>query len=307
MNRPSRLPALIVIVCLVLFGGLLIRSVNQLQVDSGPQTVLDRTPAGTIHDAAERGDLPALQAFLKQGVPPDRPLRMGERWRQGMTPLMLAALAGQTQAVGLLLESGARVNAASGDGKTALMYAAGWADADTVHALLDAQARVDMRSEDGWTALMLAAGRGSARSVELLIRAGADVNARNRWGQTALIAAARSEETPKVRLLLTYQADPNLADADGVTALAVACAGDAPPEMVEALINAGADVNRADRDGVTPLMRAAERGSLPKATLLLDRGANPYAKDRKGWTAADWARSRGDRDGDAVVALLQPR
>ncbi len=307
MAKPSRLPALLVIACLILFGVLLIRSVYQLQIETGPQTDLERIPAGTIHDAAERGDLGALRALLKQGMSPDRPLRTGERWRQGMTPLMLAALVGNTEAVRVLLEAGAKVNAASGDGKTALMYAAGWADPETLRLLLDAQARVDMRSEDGWTALMLAAGRGSAASVELLIRAGADVNFRNRWGQTALIAAARSEEPEKVRLLLTYQADPNAADADGVTPLAVACAGDAPPEMVRDLVMAGAQVNSADVDGVTPLMRAAERGNLAKVTFLLDRGAQPHARDRKGWTAADWARSRGDRDGEAIVALLQSR
>ena len=56
---------------------------------------------------------------------------------------------------------------------------------------------------------------------------------------------------------------------------------------------------RSDAYGVTPLMRACFRGNLKLARLLIEKGANPNARTRYGFTPLIYAASSGDAD-DAV-------
>src|SRR6185436_6448549 len=96
----------------------------------------------------------------------------------GRTQLMLAAEAGQWDAVRTWLDDGANVHAADKRGFTALMYAASSGYADIVQALFERGA--DPAAEDAnWrTPLIVAAGhQGGRDTVEALLEAGADVNA----------------------------------------------------------------------------------------------------------------------------------
>jgi ankyrin repeat protein len=299
------------VVVLVLLGGLgalLWYSINNLSGEIG------RTPdsagaagiaAGGLHEAAERGDLTAIDRELSRGVDANAVAKGADVMRGEMTPLMYASFAGKTDAMKKLIQAGAKPDLRSKDGKTAIMLAAGWGDAAGVKTLLDAGARVDARTEDGLTAVMLAAARGTAESLKAIVDAGANVNVTNKWGETALLHACRSGDVAKIQTLLNSGATPDLKDNTGQTALTAACAGDATPEAITALLDAKADPNLADSDGVTPLMKAADRGDLEKVKLLLSRGASRTAKDNRGWTAESWADARDDEIGKAVVAELK--
>ena len=60
--------------------------------------------------------------------------------------------------------------------------------------------------------------------------------------------------------------------------------------MIKALLDAGADPNRPGADGQTPLMIVARGTNVAAAKLLLDKGANPNAKEsQRGQTALMWA------------------
>jgi ankyrin repeat protein len=82
--------------------------------------------------------------------------------------------------------------------------------------LLDAGATVDAADGDGNTALMEAAVAGNAALVQLLLERGASVGRANNAGATALMLAA---EARCCRLLLAAGARPGDADAHGVNAL----------------------------------------------------------------------------------------
>src|SRR5688572_28671255 len=60
-----------------------------------------------LFTAVLRGDLPGLQALLKQGVDPNS--------RNGLelTPLFIAAASGQTEMMDALIQAGAQVNAST--------------------------------------------------------------------------------------------------------------------------------------------------------------------------------------------------
>ena len=62
----------------------------------------------------------------------------------------------------------------------------------------------------------------------------------------------------------------------------------------EFAIAGGVRVNRANRDGHTLLMAAAEKGDAELVLMLLDRGADPAAIDKKGRTARSLAQASGN-------------
>ena len=144
----------------------------------------------------------------------------------GQTALMLAVRADSTQAVELLLKSGAQssVNAKDKQRQTALAYAADqYSDAEQmVLALLKAGANADEPDVDGVTPLMRAARRDSSATVEALLAAGASVHAKDKQGRTPLFYVAERYDNKGVmiaKLLLSAGADASLKDNEGQTAL----------------------------------------------------------------------------------------
>ena len=84
--------------------------------------------------------------------------------------------------------------------------------------------------------------------------------------------------------------------------------GGARYEMAVMLLEADPmSVNAADGKGWTPLMTAAEWGSLPFTTLLLEHGADVTARDKDGLTALHWAAQASDYPTapDIVKVLLE--
>jgi len=112
-------------------------------------------------------------------------------------------------------------------------------------------------------------------------------------GRTLLHFAAGAGCLEVVGLLLRLGTYPDIRDSGGHTPLyraADECASEAGPEVVRILVRAGADVNAAN--GVTratALHMAARRGHLEIARVLLDAGASPRARDRKGDTPLERA------------------
>ena len=101
----------------------------------------------------------------------------------GETPLMLAALLGQLDAVKKLAARGAQINK---PGWSPLHYACSGPDEGVIAWLLAHGAAIDARSPNGSTPLMMAARYGAMDSAGLLLSSGADVNLRNEQGLQAL-------------------------------------------------------------------------------------------------------------------------
>lgn len=98
------------------------------------------------------------------------------------TPLMMAALRGQLEWAGRLLDRGARVNR---PGWAPLHYAAAGPEPRVVNLLLDRGADVQAASPNQTTPLMMAARYGDELSVDLLLAHHADVRTRNALGLNA--------------------------------------------------------------------------------------------------------------------------
>lgn len=122
--------------------------------------------------------------------------------------------------VDLLLRHGAEVNAVDRSKMTPLMIAADAGNEAVVSALLKAGADVKLRGPKKRDALMLAAHSGNAAIVRLLAGAGAEVNAKDAEGDTALVIAARKARAEVVEALLQAGADVHATNRDKETALA---------------------------------------------------------------------------------------
>ncbi|MFT4242813.1 MAG: ankyrin repeat domain-containing protein [Acidovorax sp.] len=114
---------------------------------------------------------------------------------QGESPLMMAALKGNLDAVKALLARDADVNKT---GWAPLHYAASAGTpqhTQIIALLLENHAYIDAASPNGTTPLMMAAHYGSDASVQLLLDEGADPTLKNQLGLTAADFALRVSRT----------------------------------------------------------------------------------------------------------------
>jgi ankyrin repeat protein len=137
-------------------------------------------------------------------------------------------LAGCGVTIALLVERGIPVNVREQSGLTPLHLAASAGNLPAVQALLTARADVRIASKAGATALHWAAARGRTEAVQALLAAKAAVNATDGEGQTPLQMAVAAGHPETVRALVEKGADPNLADRRGQNALACAEAYNRP-------------------------------------------------------------------------------
>ena len=194
----------------------------------------------------------------------------------GTTPLYRAALAGNTGAVGLLLDRDADVNNRNNDNRWTILICAVAQNHIAIAEQLLRRREIDVNAADDIqnTALHIAAERGHTRMVELLLlHPEIEVNLKNRLGWTPLSKAAFAGHVDVVRQLLGR------------------------PEL---------EVNFVDQDRQTPLFHAASAERLEVVRLLLgDPRTNAAISNRPaGHTALEMASALGFT---AVAELLRQR
>jgi ankyrin repeat protein len=178
--------------------------------------------------AARAGDQAAVARALSDGASPNARNRVGETALvialkndqpglamdmvnagtdvnlsavNGVTPLMAAAHAGQTEIVRVLLAKSADVAAVDRLQKTAMTYAAGQGHTETVVLLLRAGVDPNLLYVHELTALMWAAGYGKTETVQALLAAGARADLKDDRGKTALDIAREGNFVDTVKLL----------------------------------------------------------------------------------------------------------
>lgn len=264
-----------------------------------------------FYAAIRANDLTRLSALLTAGADVS-----AAEPRGGMTPLMHAAVVGSREAMAMLLDKGASVNAANSAGVTALMMSV--TDIDKVNLLLAKGADANAVTKRGRSALLLAAmSDGSAPIVRLLITKGANPKVVDAIKVNPLHAATRGNDMETIRIIADAGVSVNDADFAGLTPL-IASASIGNVQSVKLLLAKGANVNAVSGDGsfqkvkagtialgkFTPLLSAAASGSLEMVTVLLDAGADVNAKDVRGMTPLMLAVATDHQSADVVRALV---
>jgi len=169
-----------------------------------------------------------------------------------------------------------------GGGLTALIFAAREGDLQSAAHLIDAGANVNQTSEYGWTPLLTATNNRHYRLGRYLVERGANPNLANKGGWTPLYLAtdnrnieggdypvrkADTDHLDYIRFLLDHDADPNARARENTLTRTIF--------TMQWFYEAGA----------TPLIRAAQSSDVALMQLLLEYGADPYARTDNGDTA----------------------
>ncbi|MEE2790120.1 MAG: ankyrin repeat domain-containing protein, partial [Acidobacteriota bacterium] len=149
-------------------------------------------------------------------------------------------------------------------------------DREAVYALIDAGADVDTALGDGMTGLHWAALHGDVEITRLLLDAGATIEATTRLGShTPLHVASRSAHAGVATTLIKAGANPLAITSTGATPLHFAAQA-GHPGTIRALLEHGvAPDPREPVWGQTPLMFAAAAARVEAIETLLSGGADP--------------------------------
>ncbi|KAK8929334.1 Ankyrin-3 [Metarhizium anisopliae] len=224
------------------------------------------------------------------------------------TALHAAALAGNAAVVELLLDVGAEHCVRNSQGKQPLHLAVERGDADVVEMLLSKGADIDARDNQNVSPLLLIVNRKDTKMLEMVLEShpGVDIgskqlptektvlqeccfnpeatklllergaNAMTRSNSNvvhAVFQAATGDGAETIRLYLDAGFQPDCTGDDGGSILNVA-AFYGPLATVQLLVERGADVNAADKKGTAPIHRAAMRDTPEIVEYLLHQGAD---------------------------------
>eukprot|EP00750_Incisomonas_marina_P021955 INCI4805.4.p1 GENE.INCI4805.4~~INCI4805.4.p1 ORF type:complete len:437 (+),score=86.29 INCI4805.4:43-1311(+) len=231
-----------------------------------------------LGDQAKRANS-RVRAGLKPGnIGPNQVLlgKCPEPRREGSTPLIVAARAGQLPAMALLLEKKANVDTRNASGDAALHVAIQSA-VEKLAELKSAQIKSgDAKTSNNSVPSLSQKAESAVLDTEataFLIDHKASVNAPDGNGRPPLHVAVFSNDEAIIGYLLEVKANANGVDSDDATPLHVA-AFNGNALVTKTLLNHNANPDSVDADGATPLFYASARGHSDVVSVLLDAGAD---------------------------------
>lgn len=196
------------------------------------------------------------------------------------SPIADAAMKGNREAVRTLIQQGADVNAAQGDGMSALHWAADKGDAELTELLVYAGANPGAVTRIGqYTPLHLASRAGSAAAVKALLKAGAKVDAKTSVsGATPLHLAAAAGDPAVVTALLDAKADINAKEAEWEQTPLIFAASLNRVEAIKVLLARGADANATSKSVDLQKHIPLDRASNQRFAKVLEGTAGKNGK-----------------------------
>ena len=270
---------------------------------SGNGTALLETAYPGRTWCARSGDV--LEIFEPSPLPDDLARRVVSfGWtRAEMNKALLASLDSTRMSmflVGLLVQSGADINARDADGRNMLMRAMApelyrVPTTEEISKLLSLGCDANAKGPGGGNLLTMPASGGlSVEALSLLVYGGADVLDVGENGTTCMHIERPGD---CVALLLDAGANPRAVDGAGRTPLHTAHPRDA--SALSLLLERGVDVNACDDAGRTALISWMERGGGEEGIrALLDAGADVSIADTTGRVPLLFAVQQRGGDGD---------
>ena len=220
---------------------------------------LDVNASDTTHNQtplwmAASGDKGILEELLKR-----KDIDVNLPGHYGETPLGRAARQSFDEAITLLLDAKADVNASDQSDETPLMHASGEGNLAGVDMLVaHPEIELDLADKKGRTALFRAAEAGQTKCLKSLVAKGPQLEIKDKHGKTALAVAAWEGHKIPAKILIKAGADINTQDEKGNTPLALATENN-KEILVRLLLECSADAELGDEDEETPLEKAKDQ------------------------------------------------
>ena len=232
----------------------------------------DETP---LMVAASSRNLHAVKWFLEKGA------TVACEDKIGWNTLHHAAQGGYTDILSLIHTRLPNIKSRVGEGETPLMVAASSRNLHAVKWFLEKGATVACEDKRGWNTLHLAASGGDTDIISLIHTHLPNIESKTGEGYTPLMVAAFTGKLHAVKWFLEKGAAIACEDKRGWSPLHYAAMG-GDPDTIDHILTHLPDVDSKTADGETPLIIAVFYGELQGVKYLLERGANPLAKDNKG-------------------------
>ncbi|CAM2067834.1 Ankyrin repeat domain-containing protein [Sulfidibacter corallicola] len=279
-------------------------------------------PDGPIYK--QQGKLPPLLIAARKGYKTIVKMLLAADVRlevaddEGNTPLNLAAremTQTHTSISMMLLAKGAKANTTNRDLETPLYFALHSNNSRLLYALTRNGAPIDEPDHTGIYPLMRAIKHLDVKASKILLDAGASIKISDSKGNTPFVEALRLDSIPIMELLIKAGATENYKADQSRELVNLALSGNSANsaaylmeklnvknipnknehlsravssnrlEMALFLIEKGAPASGTGISGEPLLIEAARAGHLNMVKLLIDRGADPYVKSKKGVTA----------------------
>jgi len=256
---------------------------------------LDSLGRTALHLACEAGNLPIARICIQAATP------VNVVDAHGLTALHLASKSGVPQLVHYMCAQGAAPDVQSDSLHQSPLHKAAISGngSDAILALLRAGAHHGARDSSGATALIAAAQVGDAAAVAMLTRAveGDGLNTRDHTGRSALFWAVANNHIQAAEVLIEYGAEIEATvESSGCTVLHIAVEH-GHLDMISWLLKQSAAkwlLAATDKEyGVSALGVACACASNEAAVLLLEAGADPNIRDKRGRTSLHWAAESG--------------
>ena len=235
------------------------------------------------------------------------------RDQKGWTPLIWAAIKGRKKVVEFLLDKGVDIHICNNDGwnaitgaffrkhteivqiltkngakfgekykEAALLSAYEHGDMDVVKTLISDGVNVNVATAEGQPLIILAAARGDIIMIDLLLDAGADINIRDIDGNPVLVSSIVNAQYKVAEHLVQKGASINVKGPRWAAIHLAALYG--RTDFCKFLLDFGASVDQLGEDSYTALMLACQNEHVETVRLLLEYGADPNRKNKKGYS-----------------------
>jgi ankyrin len=224
------------------------------------QAIDDLTP---LHVALCFGGAKVTQLLLEHGANPNLRNVIGQTPLHGaLTKITDYFKDNYFDAVRLILECGADVEALDDDHSTPLHVASRYGSVKAVRLLLEHRAYIEALDNRGSAPLHIASERGHGKAACQLLEHGANIHALNKEDQTPLKLLLGSlwgsgfshHHINLIRLFLRHGENVDSVDENSSTMLHAALYWGSL-ELIQLLLEHGANINAQDKNGQTPLHR----------------------------------------------------
>lgn len=240
--------------------------------------------ASKAFDGTEEVDV--AEPRLTEGVAPKTynancNMHLTASFARSSAPITACAMTGDLRGIELAVESGRYdIDGRDVKGDCAVTLAALHGQSDALELLIELGASLEAVDQKGWSAAHGAAAGKHPNVLRKLHKLGARLDLQDRTGSMPAHYAARFCELDclKTLLVLAFDTCSHAAQSTGLTPLhqAAACNNAAACELLAGVLGASA-ANAPDKGGETPLHKAARAGAVDAYRSLVRKGASVHA------------------------------